>query len=883
MFGMKTRLYLLLLGALLLVPELLWAQTLLSGQVRDTSGRGLPFASVRVLHPRDSSLVSGMTTTEQGAYRFDQLPQGSYLVRTSFTGYETEIRRVMLFRSRPVVLDFTLREEGRELRELVVRAQGVRVKGDTTIYSPSFYRKGGERNLGELLETLPGVRVDHEQSTLTINGKPIRKILMESHDIFQGNTAVPLKNLSADGVQSIEVIDNYSEYSILDGFRTSNETVVNLRMDDKMRGRIRGETELLGGLSSKYQLKGNGLLIGRKAMISSILSGNNIGRQVLTTSDVINMNGGLSSIISGENPREAMQRTLSSYQAFLDARSNVYQRDNGLLSLNSSINPSPKIRLQWSGLFGLEAYRLRSRDRYDYLSGLSYEDSMRERQRRRHLMTGLRLSLQPSSLFNLIYSGRLYLGGSRQNLSSSIFSNPLKVRDDDDLLTTEHSLVGIRRIGKHSLNLALESSYTGTKSDYGFSPERPFYSGLMGLPEGYRYAQRQQLQHHTARLSWLHRLSPSYFVRLALGAGYDASCLEASLDPRAQSAEGGSLDQQHWLEHRSLEAGLQLHRDRGALTFTLGARLQRLLPEGKLSRPLPSGRETALLPTLKLNYRLSTTHFALLEHDHALEIYAADQLAGGYRINSYKSLSSSSVDRLYARSSRTMLIHVLMYPLYGFQITNVLSWEQSKHSLVDDYRQQGLVSIIDRRTASGAYSLSWMSALEQKFLFMPLNAKLEGMYMRRHTPYYQTQQLSSLDVDLLRFKGRLTTFYKHGLNADLSVEHLRTAYRNVSVKSEVYSTDYRAALSWRSPKLHAEAALRYRDFRQSSLHTKQIYYDCTLRYELSSKLSFELVGQDILHTNERVQTDIHIGPYLTSTRTMYYMPGHLMLGLKVKY
>lgn len=112
MFGMKTRLYLLLLGALLLVPELLWAQTLLSGQVRDTSGRGLPFASVRVLHPRDSSLVSGMTTTEQGAYRFDQLPQGSYLVRTSFTGYETEIRRVMLFRSRPVVLDFTLREEG---------------------------------------------------------------------------------------------------------------------------------------------------------------------------------------------------------------------------------------------------------------------------------------------------------------------------------------------------------------------------------------------------------------------------------------------------------------------------------------------------------------------------------------------------------------------------------------------------------------------------------------------------------------------------------------------------------------------------------------------------------------------------------------------------
>ena len=70
---------------------------------------------------------------------------------------------------------------------------------------------------------------------------------MEKQDLFQGNNSVPLNNVPGQDVTSIDVIENYSDYNILEGFKTSNETVISVNMSDKKKGRLSGQADVRGG------------------------------------------------------------------------------------------------------------------------------------------------------------------------------------------------------------------------------------------------------------------------------------------------------------------------------------------------------------------------------------------------------------------------------------------------------------------------------------------------------------------------------------------------------------------------------------------------------------------------------------------------------------
>ncbi len=59
------------------LPTATIAQTTLSGSVRTSDNKPLPYASVALLNARDSSLVKGAISRETGAYTFDNVPTGA--------------------------------------------------------------------------------------------------------------------------------------------------------------------------------------------------------------------------------------------------------------------------------------------------------------------------------------------------------------------------------------------------------------------------------------------------------------------------------------------------------------------------------------------------------------------------------------------------------------------------------------------------------------------------------------------------------------------------------------------------------------------------------------------------------------------------------------
>ncbi len=174
----------------------------------------------------------------------------------------------------------------------------------------------------------------------------------------------------------MDIIENYSEYNIYEGFKTTHETVLNIGVNDNMKSKLKGDAEIYGGVLNKYNARNSSLYIGSKSMFSGILSSNNIGFKLLNFQDVLSLSGGVKNLlISGANPMESMNDLLQTYSPFINSRKDIKQRENSLLSLNYIGIPSSKLKITLNGIYNYDRSLVEREDSYRYLSGLQYRDS----------------------------------------------------------------------------------------------------------------------------------------------------------------------------------------------------------------------------------------------------------------------------------------------------------------------------------------------------------------------------------------------------------------------------------------------------------------------------------------------------------------------------
>lgn len=170
------------------------AQCMVGGHVYNKGGAVIEGATIRILSRQDSILAQTITDS-LGRYFLSKLPSGSLTVKATALGCKADSKYVMLFKGTAMNVDFTLMSDAIQLEEVKVNGTGIIANGDTTTYITRKFTTGQEQTLGDVLETLPGFKVDKENSTVEANGKPVTRILMEKQDLFQGNNSVPLNNV----------------------------------------------------------------------------------------------------------------------------------------------------------------------------------------------------------------------------------------------------------------------------------------------------------------------------------------------------------------------------------------------------------------------------------------------------------------------------------------------------------------------------------------------------------------------------------------------------------------------------------------------------------------------------------------------------------------
>lgn len=114
-----------------------------------------------------------------------------------------------------------------EVAEVVVKAMAPRVmvKGDTIQYNASQFKTPEGSVVEELVAKLPGAEIE-DDGTIKINGKTVKKILVDGKEFMTGDTQTAMKNLPTSIIDKIKTYDQKSDQARITGIEDGEEETV---------------------------------------------------------------------------------------------------------------------------------------------------------------------------------------------------------------------------------------------------------------------------------------------------------------------------------------------------------------------------------------------------------------------------------------------------------------------------------------------------------------------------------------------------------------------------------------------------------------------------------------------------------------------------------
>ena len=252
----------ILMMLFLLVSIASFAQErLVSGAIIDRDTKD-PVEQVTVqLLKTDSTYVTGAISNEKGLFHLNAPENGKYLLKITSVGYKPTVKRVVIEQDKNLALgNVVVGADAIMLKGAVVTAmaQKVTLKEDTFVYNSAAYRTPEGSVVEELVKRLPGAEVS-DDGTIKINGKEVKKILVDGKEFMTGDTKTALKNLPTSIIDKIKAYDEKSDLSKVTGIDDGEEqTVLDFNVKKGMNKGLMSNIDLGIGNKNRYSARGMG-------------------------------------------------------------------------------------------------------------------------------------------------------------------------------------------------------------------------------------------------------------------------------------------------------------------------------------------------------------------------------------------------------------------------------------------------------------------------------------------------------------------------------------------------------------------------------------------------------------------------------------------------
>jgi hypothetical protein len=289
---------------LLFLPSLFFAQNLqIEGQVADSSGVGLPAASVVLLEKKDSLFVLFGLTDDAGRFLLKRVEPGDYVLQINYLGYKNQwiSLRIEAGKSKTDVGKIVMEPASLLLREAEIAADRtpLTMRRDTLEYNAAAFKTQPGAVVEDLLKKLPGVQVLPDGS-IKAQGKTVQNVLVEGKEFFGQDPKIATKNLPADAVSKVQVFDKKSESAEFTGIEDGrDERTLNLKLKDGKKQGYFGKANIGVGTEGRYEGNFNLNRFGRRTQMSAIGMANNNNQQAFSFQDYINFMGGLGNFMGG--------------------------------------------------------------------------------------------------------------------------------------------------------------------------------------------------------------------------------------------------------------------------------------------------------------------------------------------------------------------------------------------------------------------------------------------------------------------------------------------------------------------------------------------------------------------------------------------------------
>ena len=283
------------------------AQRNVTGTVIENDSQDpIPQTTVKLLKT-DSTLVKGALTDLSGNFSVKTPSNGQYIVQVTCVGFKPYTKRVTVSGDKDVALGtIAMKPEAIMLKGATVTGHAAKVtlKADTFIYNASAYRTPEGSVVEELVKRLPGAEVSDDGS-IKINGKEVKKILVDGKEFMTGDTKTAMKNLPTNIIDKIKAYDQQSDLARISGIDDGEEqTVLDFGIKPGMNRGFMTNNDVGLGTRKRYSGRTFNGLMKEDMTLMLMASANNVndmgfgggggrfgmGRQGLTATKMVGVN-----------------------------------------------------------------------------------------------------------------------------------------------------------------------------------------------------------------------------------------------------------------------------------------------------------------------------------------------------------------------------------------------------------------------------------------------------------------------------------------------------------------------------------------------------------------------------------------------------------------
>ncbi len=168
-----------------------------------------------------------------------------------------------------------------QIKEVYVRPKKIVHRNDTTSYLVAGFTTPKDRTIGDVLRNMPGIDVA-KNGTVTYNGKSINHFFVDGMDLFDGQYNIATRNISHDVISRVNIIENQQTTKALCGSKEKGETVIDLKLKDKAKGRLTGNVKASAGIPGLWEGELFAANLSATRQTSVTAKTNNSGKDILS-------------------------------------------------------------------------------------------------------------------------------------------------------------------------------------------------------------------------------------------------------------------------------------------------------------------------------------------------------------------------------------------------------------------------------------------------------------------------------------------------------------------------------------------------------------------------------------------------------------------------